>query len=113
MALAGTTPTAKSPSFESRFPDVTYDDGYTEAPDETARGPYLHLVAGAGLAYDHAHLKYLVDGKFKIKHTQREFFDNVQWTVTRDRPVLSDVPATPAASASPDPAQSPSPSTLY
>lgn len=113
MAVAGTTPAPKSPSFESRFPDVTYDDGYTEAPDETARGPYLHLVAGAGLAYDHAHLKYLVDGKFKIKRTQREFFDNVQWTVTRDRPVLVDSPASSVTPASSDPATSPTPSTLH
>jgi len=113
MAVAGTTPTAKSPAFQSRFPDVTYDDGYTEAPDETARGPYLHLVAGAGLAYDHAHLKYLVDGKFKIKRTQREFFDGVQWTVTRDRPVLTDAPKTPETPASADPVPPPSPTTIH
>ena len=93
MAVTGTTPGPRSPAFSARFPDVTYDDGYTEAPDETARGPWLHLVAGAGLAYDHAHLKYLSDGKFKIKRTQKEFFDGVQWQVNRDRPVL---PANPS-----------------
>jgi hypothetical protein len=102
MAVAGTTPGPRSPAFSARFPDVTYDDGYTEAPDETARGPYLHLVAGAGLAYDHAHLKYLSDGKFKIKRTQKEFFDGVQWSVNRDRPVLPEehpatAPVSPAA----------------
>ena len=90
MAVTGSTPGPRSPAFISRFPDVTYDDGYTEAPDETARGPWLHLVAGAGLAYDHAHLNFLSDGKFKIKRTQKEFFDGVQWQVNRDRPVLPD-----------------------
>jgi hypothetical protein len=94
MAVAGSTPGPRSPAFSARFPDVTYDDGYTEAPDETARGPWLHLVAGAGLAYDHAHLKYLSDGKFKIKRTQKEFFDGVQWQVNRDRPVLPEEPPT-------------------
>ncbi|WP_263381421.1 M14 family metallopeptidase [Granulicella arctica] len=114
MAVAGSTPTAKSQAFLSRFPDVTYDDGYTEAPDETARGPYLHLVAGAGLAYDHAHLKYLVDGKFKIKRTQKEFFDGVQWTVTRDRPVLVEAPkgvVTPGATM--DSAPAPDATTMH
>ncbi|WP_419805915.1 M14 family metallopeptidase [Terriglobus sp.] len=101
MAVTGQQPGARSAAFSARFPDVTYDDGYTEAPDETARGPWLHLVAGAGLAYDHAHLQFLSDGKFKIKRTQKEFFDGVQWSVNRDRPVLPDskpftTPATPA-----------------
>lgn len=104
MAVTGQQPGARSSAFSARFPDVTYDDGYTEAPDETARGPWLHLVAGAGLAYDHAHLQFLSDGKFKIKRTQKEFFDGVQWSVNRDRPVLpemktgtTDKPATSTA----------------
>jgi len=88
MALKGQTPGARANSFMGRFPDVTYDDGYTEAPDETAYGPWLHLVASAGLAYDHAHLDYLSHGKFKIKRTQKEFFDGVQWKLERDRPIL-------------------------
>ena len=101
MAVTGQQPGARAAAFSARFPDVTYDDGYTEAPDETARGPWLHLVASAGLAYDHAHLQFLSDGKFKIKRTQKEFFDGVQWSVNRDRPVLPDVkadsmPATPS-----------------
>jgi hypothetical protein len=97
MAVTGQQPGARASAFSARFPDVTYDDGYTEAPDETARGEWLHLVAGAGLAYDHAHLQFLTDGKFKIKRTQKEFFDGVQWSVNRDRPVLPETKeATPA-----------------
>lgn len=100
MAVTGQLPAARSSAFSARFPDVTYDDGYTEAPDETARGEWLHLVAGAGLAYDHAHLKYLSDGKFKIKHTQKEFFDGVQWLVNRDRPMLPDNKSTTSSTVS-------------
>ncbi len=111
MAVTGQQPGARSAAFSARFPDVTYDDGYTEAPDETARGPWLHLVAGAGLAYDHAHLQFLTDGKFKIKRTQKEFFDGVQWSVNRDRPVLPDVKADTLPAAPAQPGNSTTPST--
>jgi hypothetical protein len=110
MALTGTEPSPRAPAFSARFPDVTYDDGYTEAPDETARGEWLHVVAGAGLAYDHAHLKYLSDGKFKIKRTQKEFFDGVQWQVNRDRPVLPEARVAPQPATPTQPAGSASPS---
>src|SRR5260370_20929866 len=111
MGLTGTTPSPRSPVFSARFPDVTYDDGYTEAPDETARGEWLHLVAGAGLAYDHAHLKYLSDGKFKIKRTQKEFFDGVQWQVNRDPPVLPETTTSTQPSAPPPPRDPTAPTT--
>ncbi len=111
MAVTGQQPGARSAAFSARFPDVTYDDGYTEAPDETARGPWLHLVAGAGLAYDHAHLQFLTDGKFKIKRTQKEFFDGVQWSVNRDRPVLPDVKTDTTPAAPPQAGGSTTPST--
>ena len=88
MAQVGSTPDPESPSFLGRFPDVTYDDGYTEAPDETAYGDWLKLVASAGLAYDHAHLQYLSDAKSNIKRTQKEFYDGVSWKVDRKRPML-------------------------
>jgi hypothetical protein len=75
-----------------RYPEITYDDGYTEAPDETAYGDFLHLVASAGLAYDHAHLDYLTEGNPKIKRTQKDVEDGVTWRVERKRPIL---PLTP------------------
>ena len=88
MAQVGTAPDPKAQSFLSRFPDVTYDDGYTEAPDETAYGDWLHLVASAGLAYDRAHLQYLTDAKRKIDRKEKEYFDGVNWKVSRERPML-------------------------
>ena len=77
-----------------RYPEITYDDGYTEAPDETAYGDFLHLVASAGLAYDHAHLDYLTEGKLNVKRTQRDATDGVTWQVERKRPIM---PLTPLA----------------
>jgi hypothetical protein len=75
-----------------RYPEITYDDGYTEAPDETAYGDFLHLVASAGLAYDHAHLDYLTEGKLRIRRTQRDAADGVTWQVERKRPILPLIP---------------------
>ena len=69
-------------------PDITWDAGYTEAPDETAHGSYLQLMASAGLAFDRVHLNYLAGGKLRIKHTQHEAGGKITWQVSRDRPNL-------------------------
>jgi len=69
-------------------PDVTWDNGYTEAPDETAHGDYLKLVSAAGLAFDLVHLKYLAEGKLRITRTQKSGPDGVEWKVERKRPIL-------------------------
>jgi hypothetical protein len=79
-----------------RYPEITYDDGYTEVPDETAYGEFLHLVASAGLAYDHAHLDYIAEGKLRIKRTQNDAGEGVTWHVERTRPIL---PLTPVPNA--------------
>ncbi|HEV2688579.1 MAG TPA: M14 family zinc carboxypeptidase, partial [Bryobacteraceae bacterium] len=77
-------------------PDITWDSGYTEAPDETAHGDYLKLLASAGLAFDRVHLKYLAEGKLRITRTEREAAGGVQWRVERARPILPfGEPATP------------------
>ena len=70
------------------LPDVTWDGAYTEAPDETAHGDYMKLMASAGLAFDYAHLKYLADGQLRVAHTSREAADRIQWRIERPRPVL-------------------------
>ncbi len=69
-------------------PDVTWDSGYTEAPDETAHGDYMKLMASAGLAFDRVHLEYLAKGKLRINRTQREQGGRVTWRVERLRPNL-------------------------
>jgi len=69
-------------------PDVTWDAAYTEAPDETAHGDYMKLMASAGLAFDYVHLHYLADGGQRITRTEREQQGGVTWRVERARPIL-------------------------
>jgi hypothetical protein len=69
-------------------PDVTWDSGYTEAPDETAHGEYMKLMASAGLAFDRVHLEYLAKGKLRVNRTEREQGGKVTWRVERLRPTL-------------------------
>ena len=69
-------------------PDVTWDTGYTEAPDETAHGEYMKLMASAGLAFDRVHLEYLAKARLRINHTEREQAGRVTWRVERLRPNL-------------------------
>jgi hypothetical protein len=68
--------------------DVTWDAAYTEAPDETAHGDYMKLMAAAGLAFDYVHLNYLAQGELRITRTEREAQGGVQWRVERARPIL-------------------------
>jgi hypothetical protein len=69
-------------------PDVTWDSGYTEAPDETAHGDYMKLMASAGLAFDRVHLEYLGKAKLRIRRTEREQAGKITWRVERLRPNL-------------------------
>jgi hypothetical protein len=68
--------------------DVTWDAAYTEAPDETAHGDYMKLMASAGLAFDYVHLNYLAKGDLRVTRTEREAAGGVQWRVERPRPIL-------------------------
>ncbi|MDE3134995.1 MAG: hypothetical protein KGL59_00335 [Acidobacteriota bacterium] len=90
MSLKGQKAAPGGGGFMQRFPDVTWDEGYTEAPDETAHGAYLHLVAGMGLAYDKVHLDYLANGNLKIKREEKDYSNAVTWQISRERPILPD-----------------------
>jgi len=79
-------------------PDVTWDSGYTEAPDETAHGDYMKLMASAGLAFDRVHLQYLANSKLRIRRTQREQGGRVTWRIERLRPNLPASESEPPAS---------------
>jgi len=68
--------------------DVTWDAAYTEAPDETAHGDYMKLMASAGLAFDYVHLRYLAEGDPRITRTERDAAGGVQWRIERARPIL-------------------------
>lgn len=67
-------------------PNVTIWSGTTEAPDETAYGPWMELVATAGLSWDQAILDYLVDGKHEVKRSGSSFFGGVTRRMNRPRP---------------------------
>ena len=61
-SIKGARANPQSQDFMTRKPNVTIWDGVTEAPDETARGDWMKLVANAGLQWDKAILDYLVAG---------------------------------------------------
>lgn len=67
-------------------PKVTIWSGTTEAPDETAEGDWLKLVASAGLSWDKAILQYLLDGKHQVERKGSSFFGGVSWSLDRPRP---------------------------
>ena len=67
-------------------PRVTIWSGLTEAPDETAYGPWLQLVAKAGLSWDQAILDYLNEGDHKIERSGSSFFGGVSLQMHRPRP---------------------------
>jgi hypothetical protein len=92
-AAGGAAPAPGSGGVGGISPDITWDSGYTEAPDETAHGDYMKLMASAGLAFDRVHLDYLAKGKLRVNRTEREQGGKVTWRVERLRPNL---PATEA-----------------
>ena len=69
-------------------PLITYFSTTTEAPDETARGDWLSLVASAGLAHSSALLRYLATGANRIERESSEYDGFVTRSVFRKKPVL-------------------------
>lgn len=67
-------------------PTITIWSGITEAPDETAYGDWMKLVAKAGLSWDQAILNYLYEGDHKIERTGTRFFGGVTLKMHRPRP---------------------------
>lgn len=73
----------------SAWPQVTYFNGGTEAPDETAQGQWLDLVTKPGFSYLMASIKYLRDGQYDVQRIEEEGQrDSVSLTLFRPRPVL-------------------------
>ncbi len=97
-ATAGAAAAPGSGGVGGISPDVTWNSGYTEAPDETAHGDYMKLMASAGLAFDRVHLEYLANGKLRVKRTSREQAGRVNWRVERLRPNLPASEPEPAVS---------------
>ncbi len=85
-AIKGARANPQSQDFMTRQPNVTIWDGSTEAPDETARGDWLKLVANAGLQWDTAILEYLVSGRHEVERKIEPFWNGVSLTMNRPRP---------------------------
>lgn len=85
---AGGAATPGSGGVSGLSPDITWDAAYTEAPDETAHGDYMRLMASAGLAFDYVHLRYLADGDLRVTRTERDAAGGVQFRIDRPRPIL-------------------------
>jgi hypothetical protein len=85
-AIKGARANPQSPDFMTRQPNVTIWDGVTEAPDETARGDWMKLVANAGLQWDKAILEYLVRGHHDVERKVEPFWNGVSLTMNRPRP---------------------------
>ncbi len=91
----GGRPGAASPL---NSPRISYFSMVTEAPDETARGDWLKLVAGAGLTEVHALARYLAEGENRVEHEVAEYDGFVNRSEARAKPVLpkgSDAVRTP------------------
>lgn len=71
------------------WPQVTFFNSGTEAPDETAQGDWLNLVTKAGFSYLMASVKYLRDGDYTVERIGEDGQrDSVSLTMLRVRPVL-------------------------
>ncbi|MDA0328018.1 MAG: M14 family metallopeptidase [Gemmatimonadetes bacterium] len=71
-------------------PRVTIWSGTTEAPDETAYGPYMELMGKAGLSWDQAITDYLNDGDHDVNRSGTRFFGGVSLRMHRPRPPETD-----------------------
>ncbi len=67
-------------------PRITIWSGTTEAPDETAYGPWMELVGKAGLSWDQAITDYLFEGQHEVKRSGSTFFGGVTLQMQRPRP---------------------------
>jgi hypothetical protein len=76
------------PPMEPTDPRIMYFATTTEAPDETARGEWLQLVATAGLAHSSALLRYLAYGENRVERDSSEQEGFVTRSVFRKKPVL-------------------------
>ena len=85
-SIKGARANPLSPDFMTRNPNVTIWDGVTEAPDETARGDWMKLVANAGLQWDKAILDYLVQGHHEVERKLDPFWNGVSLSMNRPRP---------------------------
>jgi hypothetical protein len=85
----------------NQYPQITFNIGMTEAPDETAQGDWLNLVSRAGFSFLMAHVNYLRNGQFTIERVEEAGQrDAVSITLLRVRPVKAGRGVRPTSSSS-------------
>ena len=87
-AITGST--GGGPSRTMSNPRVTIWSATTEAPDETAYGDWMELMATTGLECDEAVLEYLVETHHEIERTKEAFANGMMFKVHRPRPAKRD-----------------------
>ena len=75
-------------SFALKYPKVTVFESSTEAPDETAHGEWLQMVANAGLQFDLANLRFLANSEYEVMRKKKKYLDGTTFSISRERPVL-------------------------
>jgi len=85
-AIKGGRPNPRGTDPMLRQPNITVWSGTTEAPDEPAYGPWLKLVAQAGLVWDKAMLDYLAGGKHEVERKREPFWGGATLSLSRARP---------------------------
>ncbi|HTK29271.1 MAG TPA: M14 family metallopeptidase, partial [Vicinamibacterales bacterium] len=71
--------------YMTRQPNITIFFGSTEAPDETAYGDWMKLVATMGLQWDKALLESLLEGRHVVERKSSSFFGGVALSLDRAR----------------------------
>lgn len=89
-SIKGAKRNPSSQSFMVRQPNITIFDGSTEAPDETAHGDWMKLVATAGLTWDTAILDWLATQPHRVEHEATAFAGGATLTMNRPRPPKSE-----------------------
>jgi hypothetical protein len=84
LSLTGSSVSGSGPG----NPRINTFSATTEAPDETARGDWLDLVARAGLAHTTAVTRYLAEGEARVEREAEAFDGWILRNVFRTRPVL-------------------------
>ena len=83
-ALRGRRATGSGPT----DPRIMTFSATTEAPDETARGAWLDLMAQVGLEHNLAMARYLAGGEHRVRREAEAAGDGAVRRVFRERPVL-------------------------
>ena len=89
--------------FTVRQPNITIWYGVTEAPDETAYGDWMKLVATMGLQWDKALLQYLLDGHHVVERKGTSFFGGASMSLDRPRPPRAETRETPESNGAATP----------